>query len=213
MILINLLPDEYRQKRQTPVKLLLVTALIVALNGSLGAYWAWTAFGAAAEVESELAVLEDSMNSLQPAIDYHRKLEQETRLYQARETTLAGITQSRISWTQKIDQLIDLVNSGGSASDKYLVWLDDLAVSRKVDKRTKSEGSVKAGGHSGSSNFAQVANFLEDLEQSPFSEGFSPPAPPEGSQSSVDEELIPHEVWSFPLELHLLPAETKSTPK
>lgn len=210
MILINLLPEEYHQRRATPVKLFLATALIVAINASLGAYWAWTAFGVAAEVESELAVLEDSMSSLQPAIGYHRDLEQETRLYQARETTLAGITQSRISWTQKIDQLVDLVNAGGEGAEKYLVWLDDFTVSRKVDKRSKSLGSVKAGGNSGSSNVAQVANFLEDLEASPFSGGFGPPAPPEGQQSSVDEELIPHEVWSFPIELHVLGPEGKS---
>jgi type IV pilus assembly protein PilM len=40
MILINLLPDEFRQKKRTPVKLPLAITASVAVNGSLAAYWA-----------------------------------------------------------------------------------------------------------------------------------------------------------------------------
>ena len=40
MILINLLPDEYRRKGRTPVKFMAFTAGAVAINASLLAFWA-----------------------------------------------------------------------------------------------------------------------------------------------------------------------------
>lgn len=209
MILINLLPEEYRQQQRTPIKLLATVACMVALNGSLLAWWAWTAFGVAAEVSAELSVLEDTMGSLRPQIDYHKALDQENRQYKSRESTLRSITSNRVSWTQKVDQLVDVVHRGGSGETKYLVWLDDLSVSQKEDSRRSTFGNFKASGHSGSGNFAHVANFLEDIERSPFIHGFTQPAPPEGSQSSVDKDLIPAEVWSFPLELALLSPEER----
>jgi hypothetical protein len=209
MIKINLLPDEYRQKARTPVKMLLTILAVVAINASLSAWWAWKAIGEAAEVESELAVLQDTMGSLQPQVDYHHSLEKENRAYESREQTLAGITGNRISWTRKVDQLIDLVNEGGD-DEQYLVWLDDLTVTQSTDPRKKTFGSLKAGGYSGSGNFANVASFLEDVEESPFCSDFTPPKPPEGSQSQVDEELIPSVVVSFPLELGLLSPDDRA---
>jgi Tfp pilus assembly protein PilN len=202
MILINLLPDEFRQKRRTPVKLLLAVSATVAVNGSLAAFWAWTAFGVAAEVKSELSVLQDQKAGLDPQVAYHRDLEKESKLFESREEMLKTITANRISWTRKIDELIDVVNVGGDG-EKYLVWFDDLNVDQKESARNKTYGSLKASGHSGSTNPSHVANFLDDLERSPFCEDFRKPAPPEGSQSSKDEGLMPAEVWNFPLEVAL----------
>jgi len=208
MILINLLPDEFRQKKRTPVKLLLAITASVAVNGSLAAYWAWTAFGVAAEVKSELAVLQDQKAGIDPQVTYHHDLEKESQLFDAREEMLKKITANRISWTRKVDELIDVVNVGGDG-EKYLVWLDDLNVDQKENARSKSYGSLKASGHSGSTSFAHVANFLDDLERSPFCEDFNRPAPPEGSQSSKDEGLMPSEIFNFPLEVTLKPPEER----
>lgn len=203
MILINLLPQEYRRKNRTPVRFTVGVCVAVAVNCSLLAWWAWLGFGVRAEVDSELAVHTDTMDSISPQIAYHRSLERENALYLSRETTLQGITSNRMSWAQKIDQLIDVVNRGGDG-EKYLVWFNDLSVEQSADPRRNSFGSIRSGGHSGNPNFAHVANFLEDLEASPFAVDFQPPAPPEGSQSSVDKDLMPAEVWSFPLDLALM---------
>jgi hypothetical protein len=203
MILINLLPQEYRRKNRTPVRFTVGVCAAVAINCSLLAWWAWLGFGVRAEVESELSVHTDTMDSISPQIAYHRSLERENTLYLSREKTLHGITSNRMSWAQKIDQLIDVVNRGGDG-EKYLVWFNDLSVEQLSDTRRNSYGGIRAGGHSGNPNFAHVANFLEDLEASPFAIDFLPPAPPEGSQSSVDKGLMPAEVWSFPLDLDLL---------
>ncbi len=208
MILINLLPEEYRQKRRTPVKLMLAVSASVAVNASLAAYWAWTAFGVSAEVKSELNVQRDTKAGLDPQVAYHRDLEKESKLFTAREDTLKKVTGNRVSWTRKVDELIDVVNSGGDG-EKYLVWFDDITVDQKENSRAKSYGKLKANGHSGSKDFAHVANFLEDLEQSPFCADFLQPAPPEGSQSTKDEGLLPSEVWSFPLEANLKAPEER----
>jgi len=208
MILINLLPDEYRQKRRTPVKLLLAVAAVVAVNGTLAAYWAWTAFGVSAEVRSELTVLQDQRASLDPQVAYHRELEKESKLFEAREKTLKEITVKRIPWTRKLVELIDVVNVGGDG-EKYLVWLDDLTIDQKESARTKSYGTFKATAHSGSSSFAHIANFLDDVERSQFCEDFQKPAPPEGSQTSKDEGLMPAEVWNFELQLALKAPEER----
>jgi Tfp pilus assembly protein PilN len=208
MIQINLLPEEFREKRRTPVKLMLAVSSSVAVNASLLAYWAWTAFGVSAEVKSELSVLRDTKTGLDPQVAYHRDLEKESKLFEAREQMLRQVTSKRVSWTQKLDQLIDVVNNGGDG-EKYLIWFDDLQVDQKENARAKNYGKLKANGHSGSKVFTHVANFLEDLEQSPFCEDFLKPAPPEGSASTKDEGLLPSEIWNFPLEADLKSPEQR----
>lgn len=211
MILINLLPQEYRQRQRTPLKMMIAVAVSVAINASLLAYWAWTAFGVAAEVSSELAVLEDTMAGLNPQIAYHESLEKETKVFEQREATLTEITSKRVNWTRKVDELIDVINKGGEG-EKYLVWLDNLNVDSEINSRKKTFGTLEAQGNSGSPKFSHVANFLDDLVDSPFSLDFNPPAPPEGSQSQIDPELVPSEVWSFPLELSLRDPKERGVP-
>ena len=58
-------------------------------------------------------------------------------------------------------------------------------------------------------SFWLSANFLEDIEDSPFISDFHPPAPPEGSESVKDEELEPSTVWAFPLSLELQDPEER----
>jgi hypothetical protein len=90
------------------------------------------------------------------------------------------------------------------------VWLDDLNVTQAVDGNAKNFGSVRAAGHSGSDKFAQVANFLEDLETSAFIDDFEKPSPPEGTQTLVDETLVPPVAWAFPLSLSLKAPEERA---
>lgn len=208
MIRINLLPEEYRRKAKTPLKLMLGVSASVAVNASLLAWVAWMFFGVEARVSSERMALQTEMEGLNPQVAYHRALESESRVHKLRESTLTQITNSRVSWTRKIDELIDVVNRGGDGQ-RHLIWLDDLNVSQSVPGSRNGAGEVKASGHSGSDRFAQVANFLEDLESSTFIEDFHPPAPPEGSESLIDEELVPSVVWAFPMSLKLKDPEER----
>jgi Tfp pilus assembly protein PilN len=210
MILINLLPPEYRQKRRTPFKMMAAVALCATVNTSLLAYLAWTAFGVSAEVRSELAVLSDSMQGLKPQIEYHNVLEKESKVFTSREQALADVTSKRISWTEKLDQLVDLVNDGGSAEEEYLIWLDGLEVDTEANERKKSFGSMKASGKSGSENFSALATFLDDVQASPLSRDFSRPDSPEIPTKQVDLELVPSIVWTFPFELNLKSPEERA---
>lgn len=209
MIRINLLPEEYRKKARTPVKLVLGLVAAVVVNAGLATWWAWTAFGVRAEIDSEAAALQTEMDGLTPQVNYYNSLEGESKQYKSRENTLAGITSSRVSWTKKLDELIDTVNRGGNGQ-RHMVWFDDLQVMMSADPKAKTAGSLKASGHSGSDKFAQVANFLEDVENSPFISDFEPPAPPEGTQTLVDEKLVPSVVWAFPLSLSLKTVEERT---
>ena len=209
MILINLLPDEYRARRRAPVKKIAAVAAIVAFHTSLVAWWAWLAFGVASEVQAKRDVLREDMAGLEPQVAYHKDLEREQTQYQSREVTLQEITTNRVSWTRKLDELIDVINQGGGG-EKYLIWLDDCVVQQTTDKRKESFGKLRASGHCGGSNFAQVANFLEDLGEAAFISDFYPPATPETTQAAPDERLAPSTYWNFPLEVELKSAEERA---
>jgi len=208
MIRINLLPEEYRKKARTPIKLVLGMAGAVLLNACLATWWGWTIFVEQAAVDSEKADLQMEMDGLSPQVTHHQSLETEKKQYQSREQTLASITSSRVSWTRKLDELIDVVNRGGDGQ-RHLVWFGNLQIAQTTDPKGKAAGSLKASANSGSDKYAQIANFLEDLETSPFISDFLPPAAPEGSQAMVDETLVPSVAWSFPLSVTLKPAEER----
>jgi len=208
MIRINLLPEEYRKKARTPVKLVLGLAAAVTINAGLATWWAWTAFDVQTTVDREVGWLQLEMDGLSPQVTYYNSLDSEAKQYKSREGTLASITASRISWTKKLDELIDIVNRGGNGQ-RHMVWLDDLQVVQTTDPKAKTAGSLKANGHSGSEKFAQVANFLEDVENSTFIADFQPPSRPEGSQTLVDETLVPSVAWGFPLSLTIKSPEDR----
>ena len=72
---------------------------------------------------------------------------------------------------------------------------------------------MKANGHSGSDKWNQVANFLEDIEDtelSGFIRDFAAPGMPQGTQNSPDPDLIPAVNWSFPLTLGLRSPDERS---
>ncbi len=215
MITINLLPEEYRRKARTPLELMLAVSAVVAINSALVAVWSWNRFGVEARLASERGVLELEMEGLEPQVAYHKSLESEAQGHRLREETLAAITASRISWTKELDQFIDVV-AQGDATQRHLAWFSDFDVKQEDSKGRASRrgaqptgGTVRANGYSGSDNFGQVANFLDDLEASPFLEVFHGPSDPQGSESVRDDTLVPNVVWSFPLELQIKTVEER----
>jgi Tfp pilus assembly protein PilN len=212
MIHINLLPPEYRKKARTPVKFLMATLASATVASSLLAWFGWLMLGVEAEVNSEVAVLQTEMDGLNPQVKYHKALDAERAVFEAREKTLAGITANRINWTRKLDELVNVINSGGEGV-RHFVWLDDFSLAMGTDPKNKGVGTVKAAAKSGSDNFAQMANFLDDLTRSAFMEDFLPPGSPEGQATQIDKDLVPAVVWAFPLNLTLKSAEERSAGK
>lgn len=209
MIRINLLPEEYRKSSRTPIKLMASIAVLIALNAGLMAWLGYVHLNVEKLVDGEKSTVQSEMSGLKPQLDYFASLESESKQYKSREQTLSSITKSRICWTKKLDELIDVCSRGGDG-ERHLVWFDDLQVVQNLDPKAKVPGTVSATGHSGSEKFAQVANFLEDLEGSSFISDFEPPAAPEGTQTLVDEALIPPVAWAFPLKLKMKSREDVS---
>ncbi len=209
MIRINLLPEEYRKSSRTPIKLMAAIAGLVAINGGLMAWLGYVHFNVEKLVDGEKSTVQSEMSGLKPQLDYFASLDSESKQYKSREQTLSSITKSRICWTKKLDELIDVCSRGGDG-ERHLVWFDDLQVVQNLDPKAKVPGTVSGTGHSGSEKFAQVANFLEDLEASTFISDFEPPAAPEGTQTLVDEALIPPVAWAFPLKLKMKSREDVS---
>jgi len=69
MIHINLLPEEYRRKARTPIKLMAGFAAAIAINASLMAYLGWVTFAVAGAVESERSTLQLELDGLTPQVE------------------------------------------------------------------------------------------------------------------------------------------------
>ena len=68
MIRINLLPEEYRRKSRTPLRMMAAIVAIVAVNGSLFAYWSWLSFGILTQIDTQRSVLQVDMEGLTPQV-------------------------------------------------------------------------------------------------------------------------------------------------
>jgi hypothetical protein len=220
MITINLLPEEFRRKARTPLKLMAALSVAVAGNASLLAWWCWMAFGVAAEIETNRSVQQMEMDGLTPQVNYNEALTREVAYHSSRETTLATITANRVQWTRMIDELIDVVAAGGDGVNHY-IWFDDLNVKQEAPRAggrgrgttRQSYGTMKANGHSGSAAYDQVPAFLTDLadiQLTPLMASFYAPSAPEGTINDADDTLIPAVNWSFPLTLELRPPEERA---
>ena len=88
MIRINLLPEQYRKKARTPIKLMLGMAAAVAVNSVLVAWWGHLALGVQAEIDTEKSALQLEMDGLTPQVNYFHSLQSEGKQYTTRETTL-----------------------------------------------------------------------------------------------------------------------------
>ena len=155
------------------------------------------------------------MDGLKPQVTYHEALKGEIATRSAREKTLSEITTNRVLWTKVVDDLIDVVHSGREGIEHF-VWFDDIAVKMEeagAGRRRSSYGQMKAAGHSGSSEYEQVANFLEDIEDPELTSlmaVLNTPADLEAKKNEPDEDLIPSVNWSFPLELELKSPEERA---
>lgn len=221
MITINLLPAELRRRSGPPVKVLAMYAAVTTVLSTLGAVWVWLAFGVAAEVDARKAQLSLEMDGIRPRLQYHKALESEIQVAAAREAKLTGINKERVVWTEKVDQLIDVVNSGNEVD--HFIWFDDMNVrpGQRVRGNQATGGTLSLSGHSGSgadprSGLEKTAKFLKaiaDTESSDFMREFHG-LERDGvirsvRQSEPDEELIPSVHWSFPLTLQLRDAEER----
>ena len=208
MITINLLPDEYRRKAGSPIGVIAAIAAAALVNASLIAYYGYLEFGTSANIETTRSVLQLDLDGLKPQVVYHKTLEKEIQTRSAREKTLSEITRNRVLWTKTLDELLDVVHAGREGIEHF-VWLEDIDVKLESGGGSSRSGygTLKAAGHSGSEDYDQVANFLEDIEDREISDLwriFGKPQAPQARINDADEDLIPSVNWSFPLTIDVL---------
>lgn len=127
MIEINLLPPEYRAKSGTPVaRFIAIVGGVVVVAAALGVF-AWTHWIELARVRDLRATKEEEAVGQDRRKKYSLDLQAEIDMFERRRTAIQTINRSRTLWSQKIDQLFDIVtNQGGDAP--YKAWLDTIEV-------------------------------------------------------------------------------------
>ena len=206
VVSINLLPEEFRRRERTPLRIFaasVAAAVVVAAAGATLAYLHW---GKLSSLEDTIARLEDDRVALEPLIKHHDALNGEISEHEKWRQTIREVRTSRVPWSAKLDQFMDLLTQAGDQG-RYLIWFNDLAITQAESRG--SGGSFIAKGVSGSDDVAKVASFLSDLRRSEFISDFSAISPPEGKVTESGGDLVPKAVWEFPLTLTLAQRDPK----
>lgn len=161
MIHINLLPQEYRRRERTSIKVFsTVMASVVVVCTSLG-YFGHVYLNEYKKIESERMQQQEKLDGLQKLAAYDDALVSEAAEYQRRSQTIQKIANSRLLWTKVLDQFVDIVNNNGDTG-RHMAWFQNLS--------TRSDGG-RFGGPSlslqamiATDQYAKQANFLDDIQ-------------------------------------------------
>jgi len=208
MIEINLLPEEMRKNDTFPIRrigALVFGALIVsgALLGTLSIH-----FGMLQKARAELGQSQTRLASMSGDVKYAEALTREKAEYTRRSETIQTISDSRILWTKKMDELFDVIDYG-EKSDRHFVWLTELRV--KPPRSNAARGAAKDGGelsirgYSATEVLQKYSDFHEDVKNSPFFEDFTYIDDPAGKVVTFKDDVRPAKAWDFQLDMKLRP--------
>ena len=213
-IRINLLPTEYRKKEMTPLAQLLPALVTFTLVLGTGAFWAWNHFGALARAQSENEHLRQTHQTQKAPLAYRAALKSEESDYESRATTITEIAVSRVPWTQKLDQMCDLV-ADDDEGERYLVWLSEFRVQppqsrgrrskEKVGESIAIEGLCFSDDHP----LNRFNQFHEALQQHQFFRDCLSINNPAGQAVVKDDELHPNHAWTIKLDMQMRAREAK----
>ncbi len=127
LVAVNLLPPDRRAKEATPLAVFLPVLAGVVVLALAGVFWSWLRFSELARAEDELGDLRSQVASKQGSLRYLASLREEQADFETRTKTIKEIALSRVLWTKKLDEFLDVTVADDDGS-KYLVWLDDLEV-------------------------------------------------------------------------------------
>lgn len=212
MISINLLPQRFRGKDRMPLGAFASLAAGVLLAFSAAGYYFYIEFGSLTKITAEREQIEGQVAALQPQIQYHTDLTAEAADYEKRQVKIREIGASRVLWTKKLDQLADIVNAGEDVQ-RYTVWFEEVEADQVPDTKGTMGGKFKAKGLSATGNYANMANFFQDLEGTLFFKDFIAINNPAGKKIDPEKDLIPSEAWEFNLNMALKPPPESSLNK
>ena len=201
MIRINLLPEEYRRSEGTSPKVFAaVVGTVVLVCCALG-WFGYVYFGEYGKLQLEHAEASERYQGLQKQVAYHDALAAEKKDFERRDKTIQDIADSRVLWTQFLDQMIDAVNNDGDF-ERHVAWFTRIGV-KDVGKSggpsVKMPGAVQGGA------VDRLAHFHEDIELTPFYPNVARKNNPSGKVDE-DKDKTPPESYTFQLELDFKPA-------
>ena len=195
MIRINLLPEDFRRSERTSIKLFAATLAAVVFVCSGVGWFGLVWFGELAQLEEERASVEDSLRQKRERVVYHDALEVEKKDYEARSETIMNIFRSRMSWTEVLDQMIDVVNNDGN-TERHMAWFRSMSAREAAD--SKNGPTVQMPGYVQGAKVSKVGDFHDDLEHAPFFVDIAEKSAPGGSVE-MDQKRSPPEALAFDL--------------
>ena len=164
MIRINLLPEEYRRSSRTSPKVFAAILVSVMIVCGMFGWFGYIYFGDLGVLQVARAEDEELLASRNKRVQYYKALVTEKSDYTERAQTITEIAQSRVLWTEVLDQLIDTVNNDGDI-DRHMAWFKSMTVK---DGGAKSGAKVSLPAYVQGNDVRRLADFHEDLEQTPF---------------------------------------------
>ncbi len=213
MIHINLLPNDMRKSEGLPLRRIGALALGASVVSASLMLLLTVHFGLMQTARGQHGHAEQRLAGLTPDVKYADALSKEKAEYKRRSETIQTISDSRVLWTKKVDQLFDVIDFGEKA-DRHFVWLNDLKVSAPRSsagkRKEQSGGELEIRGFSATEDLQKYSDFHEDLKKSAFFEDFSDINDPAGKVMSFQEDVHPQKAWDFNLKMTLLAAEERA---
>jgi Tfp pilus assembly protein PilN len=146
MIEVNLLPPEYRPRESTNVSLLVTLIGGLAVLGGLVLWWLSlnNQLDELTLANEGLVRKRDDLKVLETKVI---KLREEIARQKFRQETIIEISQSKIMWSQKLEQLSNILATGGY--EKF--WVNNLSLAKST------KGSVFT------LKFSSIGNSLSDV--------------------------------------------------
>ncbi len=202
MIRINLLPEHYRRSTRTSPKVFAAVLLVVMVVCGMFGWFGYVYFGDLGVMEVARAEAEELLAARKERVNYYSALVAEKSDYEERASTIEGIAKSRVLWTEVLDQMIDTVNNDGDI-DRHMAWFRSMAVK---DATGKAGPKVQMPGFVQGDDIRRLADFHDDLEQTPFFKWVAEKSLPSGDVN-ISQKKKPAESLFFQLQWIFKPTE------
>ncbi len=212
MIRFNLLPEGYSKSDRTPLPKFAVILTSVAVVASSLALFGYVHFGVLRKAVTERETARSARVALDTDAAYASALEREKAEYRKRSDTIQSIGHSRILWTKKLDQFLDVVNNGGDR-ERHFIWLKNIDVKPGTANSQSSDrdgGTLTMKGFSGGQHLQRLSDFHADLKRPPFFDDFCEIDDPAGKVVEFDGEYEPRAAWEFELKMRLKPRDAQA---
>lgn len=214
MTRINLIPADMRRAEATPLRVLIpvVSSILVVVGVTFT--WAFIHFGSLSTSRADLESAKSELAALETSRKYVEALKDELAEFKNREKTVKGIAASRVLWTRKLDQLLDVATNDNDGQD-YLLWLDSIEVKQPqlnpgLKGPTPGETVRVQGWCFAEKNPLENFNtFHRKLRESPFYADFADMPNPAGKTEEFDGALRPKTAWTVDLTLPMKAREEK----